>query len=59
MHLFSVTLFLMFSGGRERVIGNKWVKRFFSNKGSHRANVKLVEGDKLLQDDSEVVKEPV
>ena len=27
----------------------KTVKRFFSNKGSHRSNIKLVEGDKLLQ----------
>ena len=35
----------------------KTVKRFFSNKGSHRSNIKLVEGDKLLQDDSEVSEE--
>ena len=43
------------------VLGNKlfWktVKPFFSNNGSHRGNVKLVEGDKLLQDDSEVAEE--
>ena len=35
----------------------KTVKPFFSNKGNHRGNIKLVEGDKLLQDDSEVVEE--
>ena len=35
----------------------KTVKPFFSNNGSHRVNIKLVEGDKLLQDDSEVVEE--
>ena len=35
----------------------KAVKPFFSNKGSHRGNRKLVEGDKLLQDDSEVAEE--
>ena len=35
----------------------KTVKPFFSNKGSHRGNIKLVEGDKLLQDDSEVAEE--
>ena len=32
-------------------------KTFFSNKGSHRGNIKLGEGDKLLQDDSEVAEE--
>ena len=35
----------------------KTVKLFFSNKGSQRDNVKLVEGDKLLHDDSEVAEE--
>ena len=35
----------------------KTVKPFFSNGGSHRGNIKLVEGDKLLQDDSEVAEE--
>ena len=35
----------------------KTVKLFFSNKGSHRGNIKLVEGNKLLQDDSEVAEE--
>ena len=35
----------------------KTVKPFFSNKGSHRGNIQLVEGDKLLQDDSEVAEE--
>ena len=35
----------------------KTVKPFFSNKGSHRGNIKLVEGDKLLQGDSEVAEE--
>ena len=35
----------------------KNVKLFFSNNGSHRGNIKLVEGDKLLQDDSEVAEE--
>ena len=35
----------------------KTVKPFFSNNGNHRGNVKLVEGDKLLQDDSEVAGE--
>ena len=35
----------------------KTVKPFFSNKGSHRGNIKLVEDDKLLQDDSEVAEE--
>ena len=35
----------------------KNVKPFFSNNGSHRGNLKLVEGDKLLQDDSEVAEE--
>ena len=35
----------------------KTVKPFFSNKGSHRGNIGLVESDKLLQDDSEVVEE--
>ena len=33
------------------------VKPFFSNKGSHRVNIKPVGGDKLLQDDSEVAEE--
>ena len=41
--------------------GNKlfWknVKLFFSNKESHRGNIKQVEDDKLLQDDSEVAEE--
>ena len=35
----------------------KTVKPFFSNNGSHRGNIKLVEGDKLLQDDTEVAEE--
>ena len=35
----------------------KTVKPFFSNTGSHRGNVKLAEGDELLQDDSEVAEE--
>ena len=35
----------------------KTVKPFFSNNGSHRGNIKLVEGDKLLQDDSKVAEE--
>ena len=35
----------------------KTIKPFFSNKGNHRGNIKLVEGDKLLQDDSEVTEE--
>ena len=35
----------------------KTVKPFFSNNGSHRGNIKLAEGDKLLQDDSEVAEE--
>ena len=35
----------------------KTVKPFFSNNGSHRSNIKLVEGDKLLQDDSKVAEE--
>ena len=35
----------------------KTVKPFFSNKGSHRGNIKLVEGHKLLQNDSEVAEE--
>ena len=35
----------------------KTVKPFFSNKGSHRGNIKLFEDDKLLQDDSEVAEE--
>ena len=43
------------------MLDNKWfwktVKPFFSNQGSHWGNVKLVEGDKLLQDDSEVAEE--
>ena len=33
------------------------VKSFFSNKGSHRGNIKLAQGDKLLQDDSKVAEE--
>ena len=43
------------------VSGNKlfWkiIEPFFSNNGSHRGNIKLAEGDKLLQDDSEVAEE--
>ena len=35
----------------------KTVKPFVSNEGSHRGNIKLVEDDKLLQDDSEVAIE--
>ena len=35
----------------------KTVKFFFSNKGSQRGNIKLVEGDKLPHDDSEVAEE--
>ena len=35
----------------------KTVKTFFSEKGSHRSNIKLVEGDKILRDDSEVAEE--
>ena len=35
----------------------KTVKPFFSNNGSHRSNMKLVEGDKSLLDDSEVAEE--
>ena len=35
----------------------KTVKPLFSNKGSDRGNIKLVEGDKLLQDDTEVTEE--
>ena len=35
----------------------KTVKPFFSNDGSLRGNIKLVEGDKLLQDDSEAAEE--
>ena len=35
----------------------KTVRPFFSNNGSHRGNIKLVEGVKLLQDDSEVVEQ--
>ena len=35
----------------------KTVNPFFSNNGSHRGNIKLVEADKLLQDDSEVAEE--
>ena len=33
------------------------MKPFFSSKGSHRGNMKLVEGDKLLQDDIESVEQ--
>ena len=32
-------------------------KPLFSNKGSHRGNIKLTEVDKLLQDDSEAEEE--
>ena len=35
----------------------KTVKPFFSNEGSHRGNIILVEGDKLLQNDSEITEE--
>ena len=35
----------------------KTTKPFFSNNASHRGNIKLVEGDKLLQDYSEVAQE--
>ena len=35
----------------------KTVKPFFSYNGSHQGNIKLVEGDELLQDDSEVSRE--
>ena len=35
----------------------KNVKPFFSNNENHRGDLKLVEGDKLLQDDSEVAEE--
>ena len=35
----------------------KTVKPFSSNKGSHQGNTKLVESNKLLQDDSEVAEE--
>ena len=35
----------------------KTVKPFFSKNGSHRSTIKLVEGVKLLQDDSEVAEE--
>ena len=35
----------------------KTVKPFFFNKGSHRGNIRLVEGDKLLQDDREFAEE--
>ena len=35
----------------------KTVKPFFSNKRSHKGNIKLVEGDKFLHDESEVVEE--
>ena len=34
----------------------KTVKPIFSNKGSHRGYIKLVEDDKLLQDDCEEAK---
>ena len=33
------------------------VKTFFSNKGNYRSNIKLVEGNKLLQDNSEAAEE--
>ena len=32
-------------------------KTFFSNKGSYRGYIKLAEGGKLLQDDSEIAEE--
>ena len=35
----------------------KTAKPFFCDKGSHRGNTKLVEDDKLPQDDSEVAEE--
>ena len=35
----------------------KNVKPFSSNNGNHRGNIKLIEGDKLLQDDREVAEE--
>ena len=35
----------------------KAVKSFFSKNGSHPGNIKLVEGDTLLKDDSEVAEE--
>ena len=35
----------------------KIIEPFFSNNGSHRGNIKLAEGDKLLQGDSEVAEE--
>ena len=35
----------------------KSVKSFFSNKGSHRGNIKLVEDNKSQQDDSEAAEE--
>ena len=35
----------------------KTIKASFSNNGSHRGNIKLVEGDKKLQDDGEVAEE--
>ena len=35
----------------------KIIKYFCSNNGSHRGNIKLVQGDKLLQDSSEVAEE--
>ena len=33
------------------------IKPFFSNEWSQRGNIKLVESDKLLQDDNEVAEE--
>ena len=36
----------------------KTLKPFFSNKGIHWGNTKLVEGNKLIQDNSEVAEEP-
>ena len=35
----------------------KTVKPFFCNRGSHWGNIKLLKGDKLLQDNSEVAEE--
>ena len=35
----------------------KTVKPFFSNNGSHRGNIKLAEGDKLLQNDRQAAEE--
>ena len=35
----------------------KTVKLFFSSKGSHWGNIKLIGGNKLLQDDREIAEE--